>query len=99
MAKQMTITIETNSLVVLRARSTGKAWCARCSAEGELFRLRRGSTPAGVEQLFRSGDVHLDQAPDGSTLICLNSLMALLKNQLKSRGHNVRAINTTVEEI
>jgi hypothetical protein len=52
-----------------------------------------------VQYLTESGDVHHQQATDGSALICLNSLLAFLRNRTQSRGHSLRAINTTVEEI
>ena len=104
MAKQVTITIETNSLVVLNARSSGRMWCPRCGTEGEVLRLnpRNSESEAGWEILQRlaaRSDVHYQQAPDGSALICLNSLVSFVHDRLQSRGHELRAINTKVEEI
>ena len=41
MAKQTKITIETDSLLILRGRSSVRAWCPRCAAEVEADRARR----------------------------------------------------------
>ena len=104
MAKQVTITIETNSLVVLHARGSGRTWCPGCGTAGEVLRLspRNSQSEAGWETLQRlvtRSDVHYQQAPDGSALICLNSLLAFIDDRLQPRGHGLRAINTKVEEI
>lgn len=104
MAKQVTIKIETNSLVVVNARGSGLMWCPRCGTESELMKLgpHKAHGDAGweaLQQLIASGDVHRQQAPDGSALICLNSLLAFLHGRFQSRGHSLRAINAKVEEI
>src|SRR4051794_10313758 len=39
MAKQTKITIETDSLLILRGRNSTRAWCPRCAAEGEMIAL------------------------------------------------------------
>lgn len=104
MAKQVTITIETNSLVVLRARSSGPTWCPGCGAKSELLKLaKRDPQGAGtweaLQLLITDCNVHRQQAPDGSALICLNSLLTFIHDRIQSRGHGLRAINTKVEEI
>ena len=82
MARQTTITIETTSLLVLRSRSK-RAWCRECGAESEMFALEKGdsatrnATP--FEKWFNSGEVHHAELPDGSSLICLNSFLALVQ--------------------
>jgi hypothetical protein len=102
-AKLITITIETNSVIVLRARSAGRLWCPRCSTEGEVLRFGSRGKDIGalapLQALIESGNVHQQQAPDGSTLICLNSLMAFIHDRTQSRGQGLRAIDTTMEEI
>lgn len=104
MAKLMTITIETNSLLVLQARSSGRMWCPRCGYDSELLKVmpRCSQSSAGwaaLGQWIESGEVHYQQAADGSTLICLNSLLKFIHDRLKSRGHSLRAVNTKMEEI
>ena len=39
MAKQTKITIETDSLLILRGRSFVRAWCPRCVAEVEMIAM------------------------------------------------------------
>jgi hypothetical protein len=103
MAKQITITIESNSVFVLRGRSSGRGWCRRCGTEGEQFKvaaLGRGSSAgAALQHLIDSDAVRYEYTSDGSALICLNSLLVFMKNQLQSRGHRSGPIETRVEEI
>jgi hypothetical protein len=80
MAKQTKITIETESLLILRGRTPMRAWCQRCSGEAEMISLEgvgviSNLQPAEVEKWIGSPDLHRSQAPDGGTLICLNSLL------------------------
>ena len=103
MAKQVTITMETNSVVVLRAHTSGPVWCRSCGTEGEaLLGPRSLAGNAGwavLQQLIAQDDVHHEQAPDGSLLICLNSLLAFVHDRVQSRGRSLRAIKTKVEDI
>ena len=81
MAKQMKITIETDSLFILRGRSSVCAWCPRCAAQVELIAMKDVSVisnldPHALEEWLHSEELHRLQAPDGSALTCLNSLLA-----------------------
>jgi hypothetical protein len=81
MAKQTKITIETDSLLILRGRSSRRAWCPRCTAEVDTIALEDAGVvsnlePAALEEWLNSGELHRLQAADGSTLTCLNSLLA-----------------------
>jgi len=85
MAKQTTITIESDSLLILRGRSSRRAWCPLCAAEGEMIALEETGVISNLErpaleEWFNSGDLHRSEAADGSTLICLNSLLARVQN-------------------
>lgn len=80
MAKQTKITIETNSLLVLRGRSSLRAWCPQCGAEGEMIPLEGVGVISNleapeVEAWIESDALHRSQATDGAPLICLNSLL------------------------
>ena len=80
MAKQTKITIETDSLLILRGRTLLRAWCPQCSGETEMVPLEGvgviSNLPASeVEAWIESEDLHHSQAPDGGQLICLNSLV------------------------
>jgi hypothetical protein len=80
MAKQTKITIETDSLLILRGRTPLRGWCQQCSGETEMIPLEGVGvisnlpTPE-VEAWIESEDLHRTYASDGSPLICLNSLM------------------------
>ena len=79
MAKQTKITIETESLLVLRGRIEMRAWCPQCATEGEMIPIEGVGVisnlgPSEVEAWLESEVIHRSQAADGSQLICLNSL-------------------------
>ena len=80
MTKQTKITIETDSLLILRGRTPRRAWCRRCNGETEMIPLEgvgvvSNLMPSEVEAWMESEDLHRSQAPDGRQLICLNSLL------------------------
>jgi hypothetical protein len=80
MAKQTKITIETDSLLILRGRTALRAWCQQCGGETEMIPLEGvgviSNLPAPeVEAWIESDDLHRSQTHDGKTLICLNSLL------------------------
>jgi hypothetical protein len=85
MAKQTKITIETDSLLILRSRNSRRAWCPLCAAEGEMITLENAGVISNLdrpalEEWLNSGNLHRSQAADGSVLICLNSLLARVQN-------------------
>ena len=85
MAKRTTITIETDSLLILRGRNSKRAWCHLCAAEGEMIALENAGVISNLErpaleEWLNSGELHRSQAPDGLALICLNSLLARVRN-------------------
>jgi hypothetical protein len=85
MAKQTTVTIETDSLLILRGRSSTRAWCPRCKAEVEMIALKDTGVISNLDQpaleeWLSSEELHRSQAADGSPLTCLNSLLARVQN-------------------
>jgi hypothetical protein len=85
MAKQTKITIETDSLLILRIRNSTRAWCPRCAAEREMIALDKTGGISNLrlpllEEWLKSGDLHRSESADGSPLICLNSLLARVRN-------------------
>lgn len=81
MAKKTKITIETDSLLILQGRSSTRAWCPLCAAEGEMIALENAGVISNLErpameEWLNSPELHRSQAADGSALICLNSLLA-----------------------
>jgi hypothetical protein len=81
MAKKTTISIETDSLLIMRGRNLPRAWCPICAAESEMIALANAAVisnldrPA-IDEWLNSGELHRSQAADGFELICLNSLLA-----------------------
>lgn len=80
MAKQTKITIETDSLLVLRGRVSLRAWCPWCAAEAEMIPVEgvgviSNLAPSEVEAWLECEAIHRSEAADGSELICLNSLL------------------------
>ena len=85
MAKQTKITIETDSLLILRGRSSTRAWCLQCHADAEMIALENVGVVSNLnrtalEAWLNSGELHRSQAADGSVLVCLNSLLARVQN-------------------
>ena len=85
MAKQTTITVETSSLFILQGRISRRAWCPQCAAEGDMIAVENASAISNLgqralERWLKSGELHRPTPPIGSSVICLNSLMACLQN-------------------
>jgi len=82
----MKITIETDSLLILRGRSSLRAWCPRCASEVEMISLDgigvvSNLPPPEVEQWIQSEDLHHTTATDGAPLICLNSMLKRIQKK------------------
>lgn len=81
MSRQTRITIETESLLILQGRNSRRAWCPQCAAEREVIALEEVGIISNLdrsafEEWVNSGELHRSESPDGSTLICLDSLTA-----------------------
>ncbi len=91
MAKQTTITVETDSLLILQARSSNRHWCPACNAEVEMIAMEQIGVVSNLdrpalEQWLNSAGLHRSQQPNGSTLLCMKSLLARVQNpQLPDR--------------
>jgi len=95
MTKQTTITIETNSLLVVRGAGSMRAWCPRCGAEAEMVALESlgvvsNLDRSAVEEWLNSGELHRTQTAAGAPVICVNSLIAHLglPKQLGAEGRD-----------
>lgn len=85
MAKQTKITIETDSLLILQGRNSRRAWCSLCAADAEMIALENAGVVSNLdrpalEEWLNSGELHRSQGADGTAVICLNSLLALVQN-------------------
>ena len=80
MAKRTRITIETDSVLLLRGRRPLRAWCPQCGAETEMVPLNEVGVvsnllPAEVQAWMESPELHHATSADGVALICLNSML------------------------
>ena len=85
MAKQTKITIETDSLLLLRGGSSERGRCLLCNGESEMIALESLQVISNLdrhalEEWINSGELHRLQGEDGSTLVCLSSLLARVRN-------------------
>lgn len=81
MTKQTKITIQTESLLLLRGRNSSRTRCPFCDTESEMVALENFQVVSNLdrrslEEWINSGKLHRLLADDGSFLICLNSLLA-----------------------
>jgi hypothetical protein len=80
MAKRTSIRNEIDSLLVLRGRTSLRAWCPQCGAEAEMIPLNDVSVvsnlpPEELQAWMQSAGLHHTQTTDGAALICLNSML------------------------
>jgi hypothetical protein len=81
LAKRTILTIETESLLVVRGNGASRSWCVQCAAQTEMIALTNlgvvtNLDRCGIEEWLNSGDLHRSVASDGSAVVCLNSLLA-----------------------
>ena len=86
MPKLTKITIETDSLLILRGRSPLRAWCPDCGSVVEMIPLEgigviSNLPPPEVEAWIHSEDLHHTKAADGAPLICLNSMLKRIRKE------------------
>ena len=89
MAKQTTITITTDTLLALRTRTAGHAWCERCGSQVEAVALcdAGDGTASSGEALQRwpgAAELHWLRGTEGAVYLCLGSLLAWM--QTTTRG-------------
>ena len=85
MKKQTKITIQTDSLLLLRGRNSARVHCPFCDAESEMIALENlqvisNLDRASVEEWINSGELHRLTGDGGAPGICLNSLLARIGN-------------------
>ena len=80
MAKTTKITIETESLLVVRRGKTIVTWCPACCAEADAITLEGDGLGEDVPSTLLSewlaaGKLHLWSPDGGPDLVCLSSLL------------------------
>lgn len=86
--KGTTITVETETVLIIRPGQLPRILCNGCGFEVEAIALDRlgilTNIPASVfEEYLSSGRMHVSDGPDGSRLVCVNSLLASLTDKPK----------------
>jgi hypothetical protein len=84
MSKHTRITIETDSLLVLRGRRSLRAWCPGCASEVDMVPLDGVGVVSNlaapeVEAWMQSEDLHHVHGEDSAPLICLNSMLKRIR--------------------
>jgi hypothetical protein len=91
MAKRTRITMETDSLLVLRGRRSLWLWCPQCGVEAEMIPLNgvgvvSNLAPPEVQAWMDSSHLHHTIAADGAPLICLNSMLKRVPKATSADG-------------
>lgn len=86
MSKETKITIETDSLLILRGRASLRAWCPGCGFEAEMIPVDGvgviSNLPSPeVAAWIQSEDLHHTTAADGAPMICLNSMLKRIQKR------------------
>ena len=84
--KTTRITVETDTLMVVRRARTISAWCPDCRAEVDAIALSSDSlaeaaTAAQVQQWLDSSKLHYWQHADGPAQICVPSLLQCIESE------------------
>lgn len=79
------ITVETETITVVRRARVDLGWCPQCGAEADLICLGESTqidqaTVAQIERWQRTNQLHLWQSHDGPMLICVKSLMRCIED-------------------
>lgn len=75
------ITVETETLVLVRRAKAVLAWCPDCRAEVDVIALDKLTEPvtaAQIHEWFGANDLHFWQMAEGSVRICVKSLLQSL---------------------
>ena len=94
MAKQTKITIETESLLILRGRSTNHAWCPTCATERDVIALEdigvvSNLERSALEELLNSRILQQLKSTIVTDMIFLRSLIAQAQKRQKLPDHNI----------
>jgi hypothetical protein len=79
-SKRTQITIETNSVLIVRRMRSSRTWCPECAREVDAVGLDdatalTGMTHPAFRECVATGKWHFSVTSDGALLICLDSLM------------------------
>lgn len=88
--KTARITVETDTIVVIRHAKASPAWCPGCQARVEVITLEQSglaepTAAAQVQEWLKTGKLHLWQLAEGPAQICLPSLLRCLEGEGTAR--------------
>lgn len=74
------ITVETDTLLIVRRARATVAWCPQCSARVDIITfdpdsLAEPATSAELERWINTGKLHLWHSSEGTVQVCVNSLL------------------------
>ena len=77
--RKIKITIETDSILLVRWRTSKHLWCEKCETFTRVATLEEvghmtSYDPATLIQLIESGKLHSINAPDRASLVCFLSI-------------------------
>jgi hypothetical protein len=80
MAKRTRVSIETDSLLIVRGQRLLQSWCPQCGGETEMIALDTlgvvsNLSPKEVQAWMESPELHRIRRSDGVELVCLNSIL------------------------
>jgi hypothetical protein len=77
--KTTRITVETETLMIVRRAKAVLAWCPDCRAEVDVITVNDGlqepATAAQIQEWLGTGKLHFWQQADGPAQICVTSLL------------------------
>lgn len=79
-ARHTKITLETDSLILLRGRKPLQAICPECGVEREMIPIDEvgiasNLPPLEVEAWMQQEGLHRLRAPDGTLMLCVSSML------------------------
>ena len=88
LARTTKITIETEGLLVVRQGRTVVTWCPDCQAEVDVMLSGEDTSFAELLRGVPAGAVHQWRDRDGSTYLCLTSLLRFSQHNQASQMQN-----------
>jgi len=85
MVRTTRITVETESVAIVRKRTIAPGWCPNCGAEVDAVILDATLT-SQIQDRHSTGKVHVWQEPCGLTRLCLSSLLQSIEAAEAQRG-------------
>ena len=76
--KRTEITVETDTILIIRRRRSIRAWCAECGRDVDMVGREEAEALKGISATVLRDCVtgwHISRTKDGNRLVCLESLL------------------------